>query len=572
MQLRPHRTRDTKTCKGLLNRVTRKFATAIALIALSNVAFAYDSQPINQLIVKFSPETRFVINKDANADYELFSRLSVSAKTKVSLKRAMSGHNHVIRLSKFIAGDDLNALISRLSQDPSIISVEPDVQILPQQIPLDTMFQQQWPLHSSAIIPAGMNLPATWDLIQEPSQTVVAVIDTGVLPDHIDLQGSVLDGFDFISSFAVGDNTALSQYPEYFRYFRTNDNDGRDADASDPGDWIDLHEANAMQSIGMECHVQKSTFHGTAMAGIIAGQSEHSHGIAGIDWNAKILPARVSGKCGGSRSDMVDAIRWAAGIEDPALPYNPTPAKIINMSLGSNASCGYAEQAAINEAWEAGAILVAAAGNSAVNIDESPTAPASCDNVIAVNAVRQDGGRAYYSNYGTTIDIAAPGGEDTGGDGKSMIVATNHGEEKPLHGSHYKFVAGTSGAAAHVSGVLSLMLSVTPALSNEELRAYLLNTSSQFTKGGYPECNKESCGTGVVNAYSAVHAAINGYTDDSGLSIGNAVPESALEPATITTGTSGGGCAISYHIRSFDPTLLALLILSIFLLMRRRRT
>lgn len=562
MHQRTHRIRVPYIGKPLLGRKAAQIIATLFLAAASSITFALDAQPINQLIVKFSPETRVALNK--TADDGLFRRLSMTAKTGVSLKRSMSGQQHVILIDSFVSGEDLDKIMQNLRADPGIESVEADSQILPFQLPEDSLFEDQWPLHSSAIIPAGMDLPAAWDLVENPTEVVVAVIDTGVLPDHVDLQGRILDGYDFISSFEVGDNSLLNQYPEYLSDFRSNDNDGRDPDASDPGDWVNVSDANAMQSVGVECYVQQSTFHGTAMAGIIAGQSLHSHGITGVNWNAKILPARVSGKCGGSRSDMIDAIRWAAGIEDSALPYNPNPAKIINLSLGSNASCGFAEQAAIDEAWDAGVIVVAAAGNSAQNFDEIPTSPASCNNVISVSAVRQDGHRAFYSNYGIGIDIAAPGGEGDNGDGKPMIVATNYGEQSPLHGSHYKHVTGTSGAAAHVSGVLSLMLSAAPNLSNEQLTDYLLQSSNSFRQGGYPECDKNTCGAGTVNALSAVQAAISRGNDDN-LNIGNALPS---QSGVVITGASGGGCTIASDSRSFDPTFLLLLSL---LFLRRRR-
>lgn len=559
---------QTHRIRGFLSpkhRFGRKMAAAVLLATSTSVALAIDAQPVNQLIVKFAPSIRAELDKNATTNNDVLQRLSSTAKTAVSLKRSMSGQHHVLRIAHYSGGDDLDGLMQKLLDDPAVESVEPDSQILPFQVPNDSLFEDQWPLHSSAIIPAGMDLPAAWDLLESPSETVVAVIDTGVLPNHIDLEGRLLQGYDFISSFEVGDNSLQNQYPEYLSYFRTNDNDGRDPDASDPGDWISVTDANAMQSVGVECFVQPSTFHGTAMAGIIAGQSLHSHGITGVDWNAKILPVRVSGKCGGSRSDMIDAIRWAAGIEDPTLPYNPNPAKIINLSLGSNASCGFAEQAAIDEAWEAGVILVAAAGNSAQNSDEEPTSPASCNNVVSVSAVRQDGHRAFYSNYGTSIDIAAPGGEGDNGDGKPMVVATNYGEQSPLHGSHYKHVTGTSGAAAHVSGVLSLMLSVAPGLSNEQLRDHLLKTSNSFRSGGYPECDKTTCGTGTVNALSAVQSAIKGANNDDGLNIGNAA---SGQSGVVITGASGGGCTMASQTRGFDPTFL--LVLSLLFFKRRR--
>lgn len=477
----------------------------------------------------------------------VLTRLSSRQKKVLEYQRPMSGGAHVLRFRH--SHDSKSALqmsLRELENDPDILSVEIDEIIRPLATVNDYFYPQQWPLHDSISVPSGMNLPNAWDLTTGSENTVVAVVDTGILPDHIDLQGKVLQGYDFIKEFAVGDNSLEGQYPEELTYFRTNDGDGRDYDPTDPGDWIDQEDIDAMAAVGIDCFYQDSTFHGTGIASIIAGNSEHNDGISGVDWSARILPIRVSGKCGGSRSDMIDAIRWAAGVDDPVLPDNPNPAKIINLSLGSNATCGFAEQAAINDARAAGAVLVAAAGNQSTDLSETPTAPAVCDNVIAVAAVTYNGEQASYSNFGIDVDISAPGGESAKSGGTPILVASNNGLKEPIEGSHFKHVSGTSAATAHVSGVLSLMAAVNPELTPYQLEQLLLQSSRPFVQTRLSRCDTSICGTGMVDAENAVIAAMNGYAEGHDPVLGEANATTDDDSPKIVTGLNGGAGSVNY--------------------------
>ena len=133
------------------------------------------------------------------------------------------------------------------------------------------------------------------------------------------------------------------------------------------------------------------------------------------------------GRCGGFRSDLLDAIRWSAGVIDPELPVNPTPARIINISLAIRGACTAADQSAIDDAVAAGALIVAGVGNDQQHLDRYPTSPSTCNNVLAVAALNADGTLAEYSNYGTRVDIAAPGGNDLDHQNFPIITASNKG-------------------------------------------------------------------------------------------------------------------------------------------------
>ncbi len=534
----------------------------ILLLAASHHGVAANRYSSQSLIIKFSDQVQDKINKGQATRSLIMKTLSEHVQHKLSYKRAMSGNAHVISLPFAESKNSTESIIELLRQNPSIKRVETNPIVFPLTNPADYYYPDQWPLHESQSIPSGMNLPAAWDLTTGSANTVVAVIDTGILPFHIDLQGRLLPGYDFISEFELGNNALLEQFPSYLTHFRTNDGDGRDSDPSDPGDWVDIDDSQAMMSVGVECNIQDSTFHGTAIASIIAANSQHTHGIAGIDWNAKILPIRVSGKCGGSRADMIDAIRWAAGVSDPSLPPNPYPASVINLSLGTNNPCGISEQEAINDAWMAGSVLIAAVGNDANNLQFTAVSPAVCEHVISVAAVRQDGTRAYYSNYGTAVDIAAPGGEDANSDGIALLAATNHGLKESIEqASHYKYVAGTSAAAAHASGVAALMRGANPALSPGQIEQLLLQSTRAFPQNGLLNCDTLTCGVGLIDAHRAVAAAIDGYVQgyEPATGAGNQAQANNVPPL-IETGIRGaGGCSIN-RTNEQDPSLYFIVI------------
>jgi hypothetical protein len=303
---------------------------------------------------------------------------------------------------------------------------------------------------------------------------VVAVIDTG-MTDHADLRANTIAGYDFISDLPTA-----------------NDGNGRDADPADPGDWVDAENCEN----GSPPH--DSSWHGTHVAGTIGAVSNNGLGVAGINWNARILPVRVLGRCGGYLSDLVDAIYWAAGLPVPAVPANPHPAAVINMSLGGPEPCEGALQTAIDQAIAAGTVVIAAAGNELA--DAGTSAPGSCAGVITVGATDETGDMALYSNYGPAVEISAPGG----GLFTGVLSTSNTGTTVPASDSYASHM-GTSMAAPHVSGVVSLMLSRNPHLTPGQVLEILQDTARPFPEYGLCALFF-SCGAGIVDAGAAVAA------------------------------------------------------------------
>jgi serine protease len=305
---------------------------------------------------------------------------------------------------------------------------------------------------------------------------VVAVIDTGYRP-HADLAANILPGYDFITSAVVG-----------------NDGNGRDADASDPGDGVNAGECGTGQL------AQNSSWHGTHVSGTIAGLTNNGVGVSGIAFGAKVLPVRVLGKCGGFTSDIADAIIWASGGTVPGVPANLTPARVINMSLGGSGACDAASQNAISSARSRGTVVVVAAGNS--NANASNASPANCSGVVAVGAVGRTGARSYYSNFGTLVDVSAPGGDQTTGTANGILSTLNTGTRAPGADS-YAYYQGTSMATPHVAGVAALMLSVKPSLTPDQVEAMLKSSARPL-----PVACSLGCGAGIVDANAAVNAAL----------------------------------------------------------------
>ncbi|HET7863671.1 MAG TPA: S8 family serine peptidase, partial [Burkholderiaceae bacterium] len=190
-----------------------------------------------------------------------------------------------------------------------------------------------------------------------------------------------------------------------------------------------------------------------------------------------------------------DAIVWASGGTVAGIPPNPTPARVINMSLGGEGQCPQVVQHAIDEARGRGTVVVVSAGNSA--LPASTSSPANCQGVIAVAAVGRTGARASYSNFGYGVTVAAPGG-----DGAYGILSTlNDGVTKP-RADNYVSYQGTSMAAPHVAGVVALMLSVNPSLTPDQVA---LELKASARPGG-PKCR--FCGAGLLDADAAVTAAM----------------------------------------------------------------
>ncbi|GGJ20561.1 S8 family peptidase [Deinococcus roseus] len=426
-----------------------------------------------------------IVKFKENVSTQGISKLGVNA----SVDRTLSGGEVVLKLdgvskqgldlqvttSESASGKATLAAIEKLRAHSNVEYAEPNFIMHANAVPNDTYYaQHQWDMRQ-------MNLPNAWNVTTGVGSPVVAVIDTGKT-NHPDLAGRWVTGYDFISSATAA-----------------KDGNGRDSDPTDVGDGGVCNGSNYPNS-----------WHGTHVAGTIGAATNNNLGVAGVNWNARISALRVLGKCGGTTTDIADSIRWAAGISVAGVPTNPNPAKVISMSLGAytGTSCPSTYQSAINDAVARGVTVVIAAGND--NKTASGATPANCANVIAVAATRKDGGRAWYSNYGTTVDIAAPGGEtddasgqiDRDGDGYvDGILSTLLNSTGSSY--NYTFYQGTSMATPHVSGLVSLMYAVKPTITPAQVETILKNTAKPIT---HSTCNV-GCGKGLVDAYAAVNSA-----------------------------------------------------------------
>ncbi|HWN47367.1 MAG TPA: S8 family peptidase [Steroidobacteraceae bacterium] len=361
-----------------------------------------------------------------------------------------------------------------VASDPNVEYAEPDRILRHTMTPNDPRYNEQWHYFEAT---GGINAPPAWDK-STGTGVVVAVIDTGYRP-HADLAANILQGYDFISDTFV-----------------SNDGNLRDTDASDPGDWINPGECGPGDPTAFEA----SSWHGTHVSGTIAARTNNSLGVAGVAFNARIVPARVLGKCGGYTSDIADAIVWTSGGTVSGVPANANPAKVLSISLGGGGACDSTTQNAINSARSRGASVIVAAGNE--NANAANSTPANCSGVVTVAAVGRNGGKASYSNFGATVEVAAPGGS---GGANSVLSTLNAGSTSPGADS-YALYNGTSMATPHVSGVVALMLSVKPTLTPDQVTSILQSTARAFPA----TCSQ--CGSGIVNANAAVDAAIGGTT------------------------------------------------------------
>ena len=418
---------------------------------------------------------------------------------KLAVKRRMADRRRwVINLP-----DDNTRLIEALKRYNLIEAVEPDIHVTTQMVPNDPLFSQQWGLFSDA---AGINAQDAWDITLGEG-AVIAVADTGYVP-HPDLNANLLPGYDMISSSSAA-----------------RDGNGRDNNAIDEGDYTTFWTCGSSSN---------SSWHGAHVAGIANATGDDGVGIIGVAPNAKHVPVRVLGACGGSLSDIADGVLWAAGLSVSGLPTNPNPADVINMSLGgAGASCPGFMQDAIDAATAAGSVVVVAAGNS--NVNASGSVPANCNNVITVASLGVDGSRASYSNYGNIVDVAAPGGGN--GDG---IISTIDSGSQGREGAAYAKYQGTSMAAPQVAGVVALLRSANPDLTPTEIENVLKSTARPFVG----ECN--GCGTGLVDAHAALLAVTDVEPTEPTEPTDPVDPEPEPEPV-VESVTHGGSANITLN-------------------------
>jgi len=546
---------------------------AAVLLGSANAADEYDPfaahrgppLPTDRVIVKLRDAAAPAANKpapDATDPAARFDEVGRRAGLKPRGVRTLAPRMALLELDP-AAGETVAAAIARLRADPDVEFAEPDARMRPHRVPNDPGYAEQWFLQPSVAGPDGTTASAidatnAWEITTGDPTVVVAVLDTGVRFDHPDLGrvatgGTLLPGYDFVGSVRTA-----------------NDGDGWDADPSDPGDWIS--SADTTTSAFSGCPVEDSSWHGTRVSGIVAGLTDNATGIAGVGWNVRILPVRVLGKCGGFTSDIITGMRWAAGLAVDGVPSNPTPAQILNLSLGGQGDCSSAYQSAVDEIAATGAMVIASAGNDGSTVDQ----PANCQGVVSVTGVRHVGTKVGFSNLGPDVTISAPGGNCvniTAGAPclYSLDTTTNLGTTTPGLNGYTDRVSninvGTSFASPIVAGIAALMRSVNAHLTAARTIARLQATASPFpvdssvptchvpvdssdTQLSECNCTTETCGAGLANAAGAVADARRPLAAVS-------APSAADAGATVVLNGLGSVGANGRTISSYAWTLVS---------------
>ena len=475
----------------------------------------------------------------------------------LGLKREISGS----MLAGTVELRDVSAVkvLERLRADSAVEYVAVDRRRFPHATsPNDALFVNQWYLKDTEV--SAVNAIGAWDRGVGSTGVVIAVLDTGVLYDHPDLGrgdrgGKLLPGFDFVTAAHM-----------------TNDGDGRDANPSDPGDWIDSTDKANTQFAN--CDTTGSSWHGTRVAGMIGALTNNSAGVAGLDWNSFILPVRVLGKCGGVDSDILAGMRWAAGLHVAGVTDNPTPARILNLSLGSDGACEPSYRDVIDELTARKVLAVVSAGNEGTMV----SSPANCAGVAAVAAIRHAGSKVGFSSLGPEVTIAAPGGNCVNINGGpclfSLDTTSNSGTTVPATNNFTDQInsnLGTSFSAPIVSGIAALMLSRNANLSTSQMLERLGEGARSFPTSVADDatvqachvpvnaqdfqlvqclCTTDTCGAGMVNAEGSVFAAERPIA-------AVALPANVAPGQNVSLNASTSASACGRTIASFAWTVVA---------------
>jgi thermitase len=369
-----------------------------------------------------------------------------------------------------------DAALASYRQQAGVASVSVDRRAKATELPGDPLYSTL----TSGGYTMGWSLdaigaPAAWN-VTHGDGVLVAVLDTGVLASHEDLAGQLVGSRDFTGS-----------------------------------------AAGASDVFG----------HGTHVAGIIAAAESNGHGLAGVAPRAKILDGKILGDDGsGYLSDEIAGIQWAV----------QQGARVINLSLGADGACDPSEQAVIDDAWSAGVVLVAAAGNSGAS---GAIAPANCNHVIGVGASTIGGpsapghteGRAWFSNHGAGVQVAAPG---------DHVYSTMLTSGSVSNSAGYGPLSGTSMATPQVAGAAALVWATQYGTSNEAVVHRLTSTADPIAGTG------TDWTYGRVNAAAAVGAVLLGAPGrvDDGLGSDMATQTATTQIAAHWTAVSG---AVGYE-------------------------
>lgn len=330
-------------------------------------------------------------------------------------------------------------VIKRIARHPMVEGASDERRYRALKTPTDPGWQYMWGLDN-------MGAPAAWELTTGLSSQRVGVVDTGTLRNHEDLAAKAVAGYDFISDSGTA-----------------NDGNGRDADYEDAGDGGDCGFGELPDS-----------WHGSHVAGTILASTENGVGIPGMNWQAGLVTARALGRCGGNLSDIMEGAAWMVGAQIDGVPTLPAEDRVsvMNLSLGGAGGCSGYEQDVIDFINGQGVIFVAAAGNDGGSVNS----PGNCTGVVTVAAHGPSGGLTNYSSFGTSVEVVAPGGEMLSSAEEGILSAVGPGNDA------YDFHEGTSMAAPHVTGAISLMQALDPNLTREQINA-LLNDNGDDCSG-----------------------------------------------------------------------------------------
>lgn len=432
-----------------------------------------------------------------------------------------------------LTADAARRTAAQLRADPRVLEVVPDVREQRMDVtPRDSRYADQWWLKAVTVGSTGVvattgvaGFTTAWSRSTGVANgAAVAVLDSGIT-SHPELNAHILPGYDFVSDAAYA-----------------NDGDGRDNDPSDVGDAVTTADRAGDPARFSGClDAPVSSWHGTTIAGQLAAVSDNAEGVAAINWNGQVLPVRVAGKCGAAVSDIIDGLRWAAGLAVAGVPLNPNPVRLVVLSYGgidpcdaTSASPDVAATARLyldtldelrrNGAGGKGTLVFAAAGNQRNAVGR----PASCTGAFAVTSINREGFKANYANFGPQIALAATGGDAAAASSGSKcdelladsgIVSTSNLGDTVPGAAGYAAASGTSFAAPMAAGVASLMLAVNPALTLLQIEDLLKRSARPHVatpqlgscslndnpkNPGRCGCTTASCGAGILDADRAL--------------------------------------------------------------------
>lgn len=452
---------------------------------------------VNEIIVKFDREVE--IQKLSTGDLksnrlvidEIFAKeyfQTIKKLFEVERLTHSNKFNNIYKIAK-IESDSFQTLLQALESEKDILWAEPNYIFPIHQIPNDSLYPQQWPLDH-------LRMTQAWDIEKGNPQVIVGIIDTGIDYLHEDLAGQLwVNATEDLNSNGKLDSTDINGI----------DDDGNGY-VDDVIGW-DFTDAPAFPDGGDYLNPDNNPMdeypggHGTPIAGIVSAVTDNLTGIAGIAPGAKLMALRAGTSTGFlEEDDVAEAILYA--VENGC--------KIINMSFG-DVVYSHLIKDAVDYGVNNGVIFVASAGNSGNNVLHFP---AGYDETIAVGATNIDRSLAPFSNFGSKIEVVAPGQD---------IISTSNGGE-------YSYFNGTSFSAPMVSGVLALLWSQDVEASSERIRSRLISGCTDLGVPGWDGF----FGNGLINAYRSLiqveqsvaqilqPATLNGTDNDQVIIIGTA--------------------------------------------------